>query len=88
MSVTIGSQKITPNVKDLGNTYILDFDVQIERYKDTPTNQKIHVTMSCNKYKDKFVGKPPNVKVEKVEKTVQECVDEWVTQHKNIYKIV
>jgi len=88
MSVTIGSQTVTPKVKDLGNTYILDFDVKIESYKGTTTNEQIHVTMSCIKFKDKITGRPPNVKVEKVEKTIQECVDEWANQHKNIYKTV
>jgi len=87
MSVVIGSQKITPKVKDLGNTYILDFDVKIESYKETSSSEQIHVTMSCIKLKDKITGRTPNVKVEKVEKTIQECVDEWVKQHKNIYKI-
>jgi len=87
--VTLGTQTITPEVQDLGNTYYIEFQVNITKYLNNPVNQTIDVKFICNKYKQVVVPSnplsPPTVQT--VQKTIQECVDEWFDQHKSVYEV-
>ena len=87
--VTLGTQTITPEVQDLGNTYYIEFQVNITKYLNNPVNQTIDITFTCNKYKQVVVPSnplsPPTVQT--VQKTIQECVDEWFDQHKSVYEV-
>jgi len=89
-TVTLGTQTITPKVEDLGNIYYIEFQVKITKYLNNPTNQTIDVKFVCNKYKQVVVPRtnplsPPAVQT--VQKTIQECVDEWYAQHKSVYEV-
>ena len=89
-TVKLGTQTITPKVQDLGNSYYIEFQVKITKYLNDPVNQTIDVKFSCNKYKQVVVPSanplsPPTVQT--VQKTIQECVDEWYNQHKSIYEV-
>jgi len=83
--VTLGTQTITPEVQDLGNTYYIEFQVNITKYLNNPVNQTIDVKFICNKYKQ--VPSNPLSPPTTVQKTIQECVDEWFDQHKSIYEV-
>jgi len=89
-TVTLGTQTITPNVQDLGNSYYIEFQVNITKYLNNPVSQTIDVKFICNKYKQVVVPSanplsPPTVQT--VQKTIQECVDEWYNQYKSIYEV-
>jgi len=88
-TVQLGSQTITPKVQDLGNSYYIEFQVKITKYLNNPVNQTIDVKFTCNKYKQVVVPSnplsPPTVQT--VQKTIQECVDEWYNQHKSVYEV-
>ena len=88
-TVTLGTQTITPKVEDMGNTYYIEFQVKITKYLNNPVNQTIDVKFTCNKYKQVVVPSnpfsPPTVQT--VQKTIQECVDEWYNQHKSVYEV-
>ncbi len=89
-TVTLGTQTITPKVEDLGNSYYIEFQVKITKYLNNSTNQTIDVRFTCNKYKQVPVPSanplsPPTVQT--VQKTIQECVDEWYAQHKSVYEV-
>jgi len=89
-TVTLGTQTITPKVEDMGNSYYIEFQVKITKYLNNPTNQTIDVKFVCNKYKQVVVPRtnplsPPTVQT--VQKTIQECVDEWYAQHKSVYEV-
>jgi len=87
-TVTLGTQTITPKVQDLGNTYYIEFQVKITKYLNNSTNQTIDVKFICNKYKQVVVPSanplsPPTT----VQKTIQECVDEWYNMSKSVYEV-
>ena len=89
-TVTLGTQTITPKVEDLGNSYYIEFQVTITKYLNNPVNQTIDVKFICNKYKLVVVPStdplsPPVFQT--VQKTIQECVDEWYAQHKSVYEV-
>ena len=88
-TATLGTQTITPKVEDLGNIYYIEFQVNITKYLNNPVNQTIDVKFICNKYKQVVVPSnplsPPTVQT--VQKTIQECVDEWFDQHKSVYEV-
>jgi len=88
-TVALGTQTITPKVQDLGNSYYIEFQVNITKYLNNPVNQTIDVKFVCNKYKQVVVPSnplsPPTVQT--VQKTIQECVDEWFDQHKSVYEV-
>ena len=88
-TVTLGTQTITPKVQDLGNSYYIEFQVNITKYLNNPVNQTIDVKFVCNKYKQVVVPSnplsPPTVQT--VQKTIQECVDEWYNMHKSVYEV-
>jgi len=88
-TVTLGTQTITPKVQDLGNSYYIEFQVNITKYLNNPVNQTIDVKFICNKYKQVVVPSnplsPPTVQT--VQKTIQECVDEWYNIHKSVYEV-
>jgi len=88
-TVQLGTQTITPKVQDLGSTYYIGFQVKITKYLNNSTNQTIDVKFNCNKYKQVVVPSdplsPPTVQT--VQKTIQECVDEWYNQHKSVYEV-
>jgi len=88
-TVQLGTQTITPKVQDLGNSYYIEFQVNITKYLNNPVNQTIDVKFVCNKYKQVVVPSnplsPPTVQT--VQKTIQECVDEWFDQHKSVYEV-
>ena len=89
-TVTLGTQTITPKVEDLGDSYYIEFRVKITKYLNNPTNQTIDVKFTCNKYKQVAAPRtdplsPPTVQT--VQKTIQECVDEWYAQHKSVYEV-
>ena len=87
-TVTLGTQTITPKVEDLGNTYYIEFQVNITKYLNNSTNQTIDVKFVCNKYKQVPSANPlSSPTVQTVQKTIQECVDEWYNQHKSIYEV-
>jgi len=89
-TVKLGTQTITPKVQDLGNSYYIEFQVKITKYLNDPVNQTIDVKFSCNKYKQVVVPSnplSPPTTVQTVQKTIQECVDEWYNQHKSIYEV-
>jgi len=88
-TVQLGTQTITPKVQDLGNSYYIEFQVKITKYLNNPVNHTIDVRFTCNKYKQVVVPSnplsPPTVQT--VQKTIQECVDEWYNQHKSVYEV-
>jgi len=89
-TVTLGTQTITPKVEDLGDSYYIEFQVKITKYLNNSTNQTIDVKFTCNKYRQVVVPSanplsPPTVQT--VQKTIQECVDEWYNQHKSVYEV-
>jgi len=84
-TVTLGTQTITPRVEDMGNSYYIEFQVTITKYLNNPVNQTIDVKFVCNKYKQ--VPSNPLSPPTTVQKTIQECVDEWYNQHKSVYEV-
>jgi len=87
-TVTLGTQTITPKVEDMGNSYYIEFQVNITKYLNNSTNQTIDVKFVCNKYKQVPSANPlSSPTVQTVQKTIQECVDEWYNQHKSIYEV-
>ena len=88
-TVKLGTQTITPKIQDLGNSYYIEFQVNITKYLNNPVNQTIDITFTCNKYKQVVVPSnplsPPTVQT--VQKTIQECIDEWFDQHKSVYEV-
>ena len=89
-TVQLGTQTITPKVEDSGNTYHIEFQVKITKYLNNSTNQTIDVKFTCNKYKQVPVPStdplsPPVFQT--VQKTIQECVEEWYNQHKSVYEV-
>jgi len=88
-TVKLGTQTITPNVQDLGNSYYIEFQVNITKYSNNPVNHTIVVKFVCNKYKQVVVPSNPlsSPTVQTVQKTIQECVDEWYNQHKSVYEV-
>jgi len=89
-TTTLGTQTITPKVEDMGNIYYIEFQVKITKHLNNSTNQTIDVKFICNKYKQVVVPSanplsPPTVQT--VQKTIQECVDEWYNQHKSVYEV-
>lgn len=92
-SVKIGSQEIIPEVKDLGDKILLKFKVQVKEYKGKGNRHEsypatIDVEYVCNKYKTVFEGRYPNIIEKKVEKDLQECVNEWANLMKDLYEFV
>ena len=85
-TVTLGTQTITPKVEDLGNTYYIEFQVKITKYLNNPVSQTIDVKFICNKYKQVPSANPLSPPTT-VQKTIQECVDEWYDQHKSVYEV-
>ena len=85
-TVTLGTQTITPKVQDLGNSYYIEFQVNITKYLNNPVNQTIVVKFVCNKYKQVPSTNPLSPPTT-VQKTIQECVDEWFDQHKSVYEV-
>ena len=81
--IQIGTQTITPTVKDLGDKYYIEFNATITSYLGNQVNQTITVKLLCDKYK--MVLTSPMQPPQQVQKTVQECVDEFAESHKNIY---
>jgi len=87
-TVTLGTQTITPKVEDMGNSYYIEFQVNITKYLNNSTNQTIDVKFVCNKYKQVPSANPlSSPTVQTVQKTIQECVDEWYNQYKSIYEV-
>jgi len=86
-TVTLGTQTITPKVEDMGNSYYIEFQVTITKYLNNPVNQTIDVKFICNKYKQVVVPSNPLSPPTTVQKTIQECVDEWYNQHKSVYEV-
>jgi len=88
-TVKLGTQTITPKVQDMGNSYYIEFQVKITKYLNNPVNQTIDIRFTCNKYKQVVVPSnplsPPTVQT--VQKTIQECIDEWFDQHKSVYEV-
>jgi len=85
-TVQLGTQTITPKVQDLGNSYYIEFQVKITKYLNNPVNQTIDVKFICNKYKQVPATNPLSPPTT-VQKTIQECVDEWFDQHKSVYEV-
>ena len=85
-TVQLGTQTITPKVQDMGNSYYIEFQVNIPKYLNNPVNQKIDVKFVCNKYKQVPSANPLSPPTT-VQKTIQECVDEWYNQHKSVYEV-
>jgi len=87
-TVQLGTQTITPNVQDLGNIYYIEFQVNITKYLNNPVNQTIDVKFICDKYKQVPSANPlSSPTVQTVQKSIQECVDEWYNIHKSIYEV-
>jgi len=86
-TVQLGTQTITPNVQDLGNSYYIEFQVNITKYLNNPVNQTIDIRFICNKYKQVVVPSNPLSPPTTVQKTIQECVDEWYNIHKSVYEV-
>jgi len=88
-TITLGTQTITPKVQDLGNSYYIEFQVNITKYLNNPVNHTIDIRFTCNKYKQVVVPSNPlsSPTVQTVQKTIQECVDEWYNQHKSVYEV-
>ena len=87
-TVTLGTQTITPKVEDMGNSYYIEFQVTITKYLNNPVNQTIDVKFICNKYKQVPGANPLSPPtVQTVQKTIQECVDEWYNQYKSVYEV-
>lgn len=89
-TVKIGTQTITPEVKDQGETILLTFTVQMKSYKgggqphpSYPTT--INVQYLCQKYKTVTTGQ---FQTKRVEKILQECVNEWINLVKDVYEFV
>ena len=85
-TVQLGTQTITPKVQDLGNSYYIEFQVNITKYLNNPVNHTIDVNFICNKYKQVPSTNPLSPPTT-VQKTIQECVDEWYNQHKSVYEV-
>ena len=89
-TVTLGTQTITPKVQDLGNSYYIEFQVNITKYLNNPVNHTIDIRFTCNKYKQVVVPSANPLSsptVQTVQKTIQECIDEWYNQHKSVYEV-
>ena len=86
-TVKLGTQTITPKVEDMGNSYYIEFQVNITKYLNNPVNQTIDVKFICNKYKQVVVPSNPLSPPTTVQKTIQECVDEWYNMHKSVYEV-
>ena len=87
-TVQLGTQTITPNVQDLGNIYYIEFQVNITKYLNNPVNQTIDVKFICDKYKQVPSANPlSSPTVQTVQKSIQECVDEWYNIHKSVYEV-
>ena len=89
-TVQLGTQTITPKVQDLGNTYYIEFQVTVTKYLNNSTNQTIDVKFTCNKYRQVAVPRTDPLSplvFQTVQKTIQECVDEWYAQHKSVYEV-
>jgi len=88
-TVKLGTQTITPKVQDLGNTYYIEFQVKITKYLNNTANQTIDVKFTCDKYKQVVVPSNPlsQPTVQTVQKSIQECVDEWFDKHKSVYEV-
>ena len=89
-TVKLGTQTITPKVQDMGNSYYIEFQVKITKYLNNPVNQTIDIRFTCNKYKQVVVPSTNPLSsptVQTVQKTIQECVDEWFDQHKSVYEV-
>jgi hypothetical protein len=87
-TVKLGTQTITPKVEDMGNSYYIEFQVKITKYLNNPVNQTIDVKFICNKQvvvPSANPLSPPTVQT--VQKTIQECVDEWYNMHKSVYEV-
>jgi len=85
-TVQLGTQTITPKVQDMGNSYYIEFQVKITKYSNNPVNHTIVVKFVCNKYKQVPSTNPLSPPTT-VQKTIQECVDEWFDQHKSVYEV-
>jgi len=85
-TVQLGTQTITPKVQDMGNSYYIEFQVNITKYLNNPVNQTIDVKFVCNKYKQVPSANPLSPPTT-VQKTIQECVDEWYNMHKSVYEV-
>jgi len=85
-TVQLGTQTITPKVQDLGNSYYIEFQVTITKYLNNSVNQTIDVKFICNKYKQVPSANPLSPPTT-VQKTIQECVDEWYNMHKSVYEV-
>jgi len=88
-TVQLGTQTITPKVEDLGDSYYIEFQVKVSKYLNNPVNQTIDVKFMCSKYKQVVtLQNPLTPNVQTVQKTIQECVEEWYNQHKSVYEVV
>ena len=85
-TVKLGTQTITPKVQDLGNSYYIEFQVKITKYLNNTVNHTIDVKFTCNKYKQVPSANPLSPPTT-VQKSIQECVDEWFGQHKSVYEV-
>ena len=85
-TVTLGTQTITPKVQDLGNSYYIEFQVKITKYLNNTVNHTIDVKFTCNKYKQVPSANPLSPPTT-VQKSIQECVDEWYNIHKSVYEV-
>ena len=89
-TVQLGTQTITPKVEDMGNSYYIEFQVKITKYLNNPVNQTIDVKFTCNKYKQVVAPSTNPLSsptVQTIQKTIQECVDEWYNIHKSVYEV-
>jgi len=85
-TVKLGTQTITPKVQDLGNSYYIEFQVKITKYLNNTVNHTIDVKFTCNKYKQVPSANPLSPPTT-VQKSIQECVDEWYNIHKSVYEV-
>ena len=85
-TVTLGTQTITPKVEDMGNSYYIEFQLKITKYLNNPVNHTIDVKFVCNKYKQVPSANPLSPPTT-VQKSIQECIDEWYNIHKSIYEV-
>ena len=83
VTVQIGTQTVNAKMEDRGNQYYMEFQVRITSYLGKPVDHTITVKLLCDKYK--LVLTSPFQPPQQIEKTPQECVNEWVERHKNIY---
>ncbi|AHA92035.1 hypothetical protein [Los Azufres archaeal virus 1] len=87
MSMQIGSQTVTLNVKVQGNTQIITFQAQITAFNGQQLNepQTITVQISCSTTKTvtQLVNGQPQSQT--VQVTPEECVQNWLKAHEKIY---